>query len=284
MKRIDYNEALEIIKAEGLQPLFGIHHYSFNFEFQKSDKAFLFRKKSLINIGFEPFNNHSPAWVFSNNILGDCNLKILNAPIKQFTRIKNYNKLFWHLKLTDFNSFLERKDLISSNPKKHYPSTQTYNNIAQKLSYKMEFEKLDSNKFIERYDALRPSEFMTGEEIISSLYANNQGIPENYFKMASLSASDQIVAVALLVDDGQSLSLINITSARSKWSYGVILCTEIIKIACSNHYISFDAGVSGNYGSYKQKIFLDSMDVCLPTPLSFIERIKEKIKKILLPA
>ena len=90
---------------------------------------------------------------------------------------------------------------------------------------------------------------------------NNIGLPEEWIKIATLSHKDNIVAIFLFIDDGKSISLFNLATKRHRLSFGLVLCTDLIRYFSNRDYYSFDAGVSGKYGTYKAKIFLDSMDV-----------------------
>jgi hypothetical protein len=115
--------------------------------------------------------------------------------------------------------------------------------------------------FYEHYNALKNPEHYNGKKIYEILISNNPGLPEEWIKISTLKHDEKIVAIFLIIDDGISISLFNLATKRSKLSFGLVLCTDIIDYYCKIGYRSFDAGISGRYGIYKDKIFLHSMEI-----------------------
>ena len=107
----------------------------------------------------------------------------------------------------------------------------------------------------------QPPHFQSAEEVITTFKEANIGLNENWLKIAVLYQNERIVAIALLVNDKKSMSLISITTERNNLSFGTYLCIEIINYCCQNNYSSFDAGVSIQYDTYKDKVFIDSKEV-----------------------
>ena len=172
----------------------------------------------------------------------------------------------------ELSSFLKRRDMSSNQRGKNFPSTVTYNEINKKIKKKFNCETLDQEFFIKTYNKLKKQDYLEGDKVISLL--DSQSIPNIWLKTGVLKDNDDIVAIALLIDYGRPVSLFNIAGMRSNLSYGLILCAEIIDYCGRNLYFSFDCGVSGLYGNYKHKLFLDSYNVCQN------EKIIEKKKSI----
>ena len=165
------------------------------------------------------------------------------------------------LKTVSFNDFLERRSKNSSKPKKHFPTLESYEKYKSKINGDVIFDEFSKDFFFKNYNDLKNPEHLSGEIILEMFYKNNPHINTKWLRTASLYHNNSIVAIGIIVDDGKSLNLENIAAKRDSLSFGVVLCTEIVKYCCENSYYSFDAGVSGLYGSYKGKIFLDSREV-----------------------
>jgi|ERR1019366_351801 hypothetical protein len=258
------------MKIEKIKKTSSIWHYSFNE---------LYRKHNIFDQTTDKqntfcLNEFSPTLLLNNK-----KKYVKNVILSDFdSQNRNNRKVFWYLSLTDFNSFLDRRTIISSNPKKHYPTQYTYSKV--KTNGDLQLLAFDETVFIKYYNELKKAEHLSGEGVIKSLKDTNPPFIIKYLKMGMITDNEKVVAIAMLVDDSKSMSLINIAARRSSKSYGVILCTEIVKYCCENNYSSFDAGVSGMYGVYKDKIFLDSKEVYTPK-LSFSKRIIHKIKSLL---
>lgn len=237
-----------------------IWHYSFN-------SCFKTRLRTIGRIGYrfriyEPLNEFSPAKWF-NSELPLRTPKGYNVIIAPYNRnIRSQRKVFWFLALRgcDFEEFLLRKTESSSKPNKHYPSLQTYKALKDKLAYHVEITGHDED-FVSQYDRMKPPSYKSGAEKVDSLLENNIGLPIQWLKIFRLYVGEELVSMALIIDDGRSVSLQIPISKRSSYGYGNILNTEIIRYCCENKYYSFDAGVSGVFGVYKEKVFLDSFEI-----------------------
>ena len=276
MKKLDKNRANNIINEYGLKILNGIWHYSFNDSINK--KCFYFKSSSgkplIIK---EPLNIHCPSLIYGypNNQ----ELKLNNTIISKYQKSnKEQRKVFWYLKLTTLDSFLSRRTEISSNPRKHFPTTYTYNKLLNKITINLYVEDYYPENFNSIYDQIRPKDFSGANEIVGKLVNNIPDLPIQWLKTAKLYWNNEIVAIALIVDDKKSISLENITSIRHKYSFGIILCLKIIQKYSLLNYYSFDAGVSNIYGVYKDKIFLDSFEISR-NKIKWWIIIKQLIKK-----
>jgi hypothetical protein len=97
--------------------------------------------------------------------------------------------------------------------------------------------------------------------------------PREWFTFYALieEDSEECKGVILTIEDGRSCSAVNIASERSSgFGYGSFLFVEVIKYLCSMSYTSIDGGVSGRYGVYKDKIFLDVIPVDSSGSVPFI--------------
>jgi hypothetical protein len=155
-------------------------------------------------------------------------------------------KTFWYLKLTTFEGFLKRRSEASRNPKKHFPSIETYRKPEHELIYK----PYDFNEFACIYDKLKRPEHKSAHKMKKEVKIDGA-----LCRMAMYGTE----GICWIVDDGRSASLINLASVIDNRGVGIVMLVELVKYLCENGYKSFDAGVSGYYGGYKHKVFLDSI-------------------------
>ena len=238
---------------------------------KKNDDIILFDNKKL---------SHAPTLVFSNS--NSISTPKINYSISS-KYCKNENKIdniFWFLRLNGLQNYLFRRSQIASKPSKHFPTEKTYHKVKTKINGITKI--YDFNKgdfFTSNYNRLRNSNYLDGEQILKNLnnrYKNK--IPEKWIKTVALNCNNNVKAIALIIDDGHSVSLENIASERSSLSYGVFLCTQIIDFYSQLNYYSFDAGISKRYGVYKDKIFLDSFKINL-TKTSLMKRLINRFIK-----
>ena len=261
LQRISNNKIYDIITKYQLKLYHDIWHYSFQEKLLNQD---FYLKKTIngkISLFADPYNQWSPAPLFTNS---DSLHKIKSNNIvnEKYNRgNKTKRKIFWFLKLENFTDYLEERTQLSSKPSKHFPTLKNYNKKRNNVNGSMEIKPFNELFFYKHYNALKQPQHYDGEKIFESLILNNPGLPKKWLKMATLSHEEEIVAIFLLIDDGKSISLFNLASKRNQLSFGLVLCTDIIKFYCKIGYYSFDAGVSGKYGTYKDKIFLHSMDL-----------------------
>lgn len=252
---IDRNTARRLQRDLQLRPPLGMWHYSSNeilwpdkFEFIRNDRFHYLCATTLLN-------EWAPAAFFTDDpgvswVVGDSSKK---CP-------------FWHLSTVSFEKFLSRRSAVSANPKKNFPSIETYSRRARKLQCSMLNAPLfdDPDFFIETYSQLKLRRFaQDGQTCIDIALHSNPGVPRNWFQFYVLrTANGDCKAVVLVVNDGKSASMLNIAAAREGGAgYGTFILTQIINDLCQRSCSHFDAGVSGHYGHYKNLIFIDSMQV-----------------------
>jgi hypothetical protein len=268
----------DIIEKYQLKLYNDIWHYSFQKNLLKHD---YYLKKTLngkISLYAKPYNQWSPAPIYTNfhsannirskNIIND--LYNRNNPTKR--------KVFWFLRTNSFNEYLEERTNHSSNPSKHFPTSKNYMKKRNRVNGSMEICDFDREFYFCHYNRLKQEHFYNAEVMYSSLINSNPGLPKEWIKTVTLSHNDEIVAIFLIIDDQRSISLVNLASYRTNLGFGIILCTDIIKHCCDIGYYSFDTGVSGMYGEYKDRIFLHSRELNQPKQYSYINKFAKVIR------
>jgi len=255
----------ELIQKHDLKLYRDIWHYSFNKIFFKKDFYLLQNDNGDINLFSQPLNIFTPLPLYVNNN----DNRIINLTKNSHNCIldsyeflnKEERKIFWYLRTTTFEEFLERKTKRSKSAKATFPSSKSYYNFMKKHDIKLIINNFEKDYFIEHYNNLKKPDHLSGSEVINLLESNNPGIDKSWIKTASLFHDDKIVGIASIIDDGKSIFADNVATKICKLSYGICLFTEIVKFCCDNKYLSFDGGISGYYGGYKYKIWLDSFEV-----------------------
>ena len=251
----------KVVNDNNLHIYQNIWHYSFNNIFQQVNFKFEKVKDGTITLYSQPHNQFCPLLIYTNTDKKNL-LEEKNAIQNEFDHTnEKYRQVFWFLKTTTFNNFLEKRSRASSKPKKHFPTLESYDKIKNKIGEEIIFEKFNEKFFVENYNNLKQPEYLSGKELLELFRKNNPNINYDWLRIAYLNHNNETVAVAILVDDGKSLNLENIAAKRDSLGFGVFLCTELVKLCCEKNYYSFDAGVSGVYGNYKEKVFLDSKEV-----------------------
>ncbi|MBU2590514.1 MAG: hypothetical protein ABIJ24_02400 [Nitrospinota bacterium] len=274
LTRVKRDQVVQCAKDYGLNIYQDIWHYSFNPSLIRND--FILDKSCPEKIVLYPhpayIEDSCPALIYTNSS-GTIEHQIYNGVRKEFEKeVDRRRKIFWYLHITGFKDFLDRRTAESSKPKKHFPTVETYEKTREKIGGETEITFLDEANFIKHYNRIKKEEHSGGKETILSI---KQSVPEEWIKCAYLERDGDIVAAAILVDDGRSMSLQNVAAAKSNLGFGIFLVTEIIKYLSENNYTSFDAGVSGLYGVYKSKLFLDSKEL-------YRDRVKwKRVKEIL---
>ena len=252
------------MRRTGSSQQFGIYHDIWHYSFSDifSDKFIcISAKDGRTNIIRAPLDEWSPVLVYTNHE-GPPLAKTKNLVISEYDKTQaDVNKVFWYLSLSSFDDFLKRRDSISAHPSTNFPSTKTYQNMARKTDCLFRHENLDRDFFIGSYNRLNNAGHQSGEVVLDLLTRTDLLIPKEWIKTAYLVHNNEVVAIALLVDDLKSVCMVNMAAKRSNLSYGSLLITEIIKFCCDHNYYSADGGVSCKYGIYKDKLFLDSKSV-----------------------
>lgn len=242
--KISIAEAQSIIAQHDLHPPQRLWHYSFNIE-KFYDHMFLVSDGKYIRLQApRQLHQWAPLPIFTN---------------KHLDSIGASSSPFWICRLSTFDEFLLRRSLQSSKPRKHFPTLQTFEKKDLALNGRLVISNLETNSFIEIYDSLRRSTHLSGSETLSVFFRSNIGVPKEWFKMMTLTTSDSITGIGLLVDDGVSQSLINLASIIDKNRYGLYMLSLWTKECCQMGRKFIDAGISGTYGIYKNQIFLDSI-------------------------
>ena len=265
-------EINKIISKYNLSIHNDIYHFRFNSIFW-SDSFSLIKKNDKIILYDNKVYDYAPALVFSN-FKGPLNHKINNSIDVGYNKFnKNQRKIFWFLKLNGLNDYLKRRTLITKNPSKHFPTLKNFYKISDKINGNIHIKDLDISDFNFKYNQLKRDHYIEGREIYFNLINRYPNFPKDWIKSVELvDENENLLAIAMVVDDKVSISLENISSKRSNLSYGIYLCTKIIDIYSNKNYRHFDAGISNIYGVYKDKIFLDSKEVIIKKT-SILKRI-----------
>lgn len=276
-KKLSNKEAWQIITEEGLLLHQDLWHFSFNPVFDY--REYYFDKKNKVVYSL-PLNQWSPMLVYlkhsfflpQNNFITE----------KTFDRNnKEKRKIFWYLHTTTFDDFLNRRSLVSSQPAKNFPSIQTYQKkIASISGMRFEVCDFDMQFFKHHYNSLNKDGYLSAEEVYKASVESIAKIPESWLRLACLCHANEVKAIMLIVEDGRSVSFINMASERTSYGYGLVLCVELVKYCTEKNYHSFDSGISGMYGNYKEKIFLDSKEIFSETKqknTSVLAKLKSRI-------
>lgn len=241
--------ALREIADYGLNPYFDVWHYSFNVEkfFVKMVREVDGKYRSIY--AASALNQWSPLPLFSDIPTIAVASHVSDNP-------------FWYYRLSSLEHYLDRRTSLSEQPGKHFPSTITYRKLVARYSIQLIVNAFDGSEFELYYNKYKAASYLRAEEVINALKSSSPGLPSSWLKIALLRVDDEVKAVGLIIDDNKSVSLINLASdSRSKISNGIMLCVKIIEYYSARSYKSFDAGISGRYGVYKDKIFLDSIPI-----------------------
>lgn len=258
---IKSSEVNKVISDHNLKIYRNIWHYSFNEMFWKKDFEFNKLENGDIFLHTEAHNQFSPLLLFTNSLI-DVKIQKNNHLLENYiAHDETKRNILWFLRINSFNDFLERRSKTSSKPKKHFPSLESYDKIRNKINTDIVIQPLDKNYLFENYDKLKLDEHMSGIELYNLFNKNNPIFNFEWMKTVSVIYENEVSAIAIIIDDGKSINLENIASKRDSLGFGIYLCTELVKYCSEKEYFSFDAGVSGIYGNYKQKIFLDSFEV-----------------------
>lgn len=255
-------EALAIIRAFNLKPHRDFWHFGYHLELLESPFNLLRQGEELYLYPNETIDRWSPLPIFTNSRnkqvpeqIRDFKRCILKTVSKD--KIQSDRKYFWWTKTQDFSAFLTHRDQISHKAKANFPSTYTYARVKAKLAVEFSIIPWNQNFFIEHYDNLKRPEHSSADQ------THLPAVPQDWLKLVCLIKSDLVVAIALIIDDQKSICASNMASQRisGRAGYGVFLCTELFKYCCEHGYHSCNAGISGVYGGYKNKIF-QAYQVC----------------------
>jgi hypothetical protein len=262
------SKAMELIREEGLLPWRGLWHYSFDLErFHKRLGALYVGRRCRYLYGEKPLNQWSPRPLYCSPGWEETCRDV----------VQDEANPYWYLRLTTFEEFLDRRSAVSRKPKKHFPSKHTYSKHDRKYKARFRVLDLEDSEFVDAYDRLRRPDHLDGQGVCETLVSSSPGLPRDWMKVASLEIDGRTVAVSLLVDDGRSCSMVNLASELGPGSLGVYLAAKTVEHLCARGYESFDSGVSGAYGYYKKKIFLDTVSVSIPDVLPIGVRLRLRL-------
>ncbi len=274
---IQASEKDKVIQDYNLHIYKNIWHYSFNDNFRRNNFQLEKNSNGQVILFSKAYHIFAPTLIYTNHNK-EVLLKKNNALSCEFNPTnKNYRHVFWFLKTTNFNDFLTRRSKTSSRPQKNFPSLQTYDKYKKEINGHTEIKEFNKEFFTKNYNNLKHPEFLSGELVLDNFVKNNPDIDFKWLYTTALFHNDSVVTIGIIVDDGRSINLETIASKRDPISYGVILCADIVKYCCGKNYGSFDAGVTGIYGNYKQRIFLDSWEIFVePEKFSRYFRVWER--------
>jgi hypothetical protein len=252
---ISVKEALRIIEADSLKPACDAWHFSWDIE-RFCETMLLQTVGGYLHVfAPRPLNEWTPVAQFTN----------CPTPVPLRT-IKPEPLPYWFLRLTTFDDFLARRSALSSQPGAHFPSRQTYPSAERRMNCRLERLPLSGNEahFAAWYDQLKNVKYNhTGEACWTRAVADNPGVPREWFTIYALfdNATKACKAVQLAISDRKSQSGINIAAQRgSGIGYGIFLDVEITRELCANGCAFVDCGISGEYGGYKRKVYLDALE------------------------
>jgi len=253
-RTIPVREAARLIALNNLKPACGVWHFSWDIERFCETMMLQTIDGALHVYAPRPLNEWAPVAHFTD------------SPDPLPLRTSKPEPLpYWFLRLTTFEEFLDRRTAARACSGERFPSRVTYPRAVTRLGCHLEHMKLHGNeeRFARWYDDLKDARYKhTGDECWRGAIAQNPGVPPRWFTVSALieNTSGACKAVQLAVSDHLSHSAMSIAAARrSRFGYGVMLAVEEIKRLCGTGAMSFDCGVSRNYGGYKKQIFLDAV-------------------------
>ena len=254
-------EALRIIAANGLKPAHGAWHYSWDVERFHPTMLLSETRTGITLRATGAINEWAPVAAYTSEPTPPPLQTIKPDPVS-----------YWFLRLGTFDDFLARRSEQSSQPDAHFPTRQTYAVASRKLNCRLEQFSLGGNEalFAALYDRLKAAKYRhSGEACWRGAIHHNPGVPLEWFRVFTLTEADTgaCKAVQIGIQDSRSCSGINAGSERrSGVGYGILLDVEIVRHLCGLGMSSFDCGVSGDYGGYKRKVFMDAMPTIVEPP------------------
>ena len=251
MSKLNAAEALKCIQDRNLRAVGNAWHYSWDLErffpelylLETPAHSYLFHPKPIPYIS-------APAPLFST----DGDLKTIMAHTGRCFP-------YWFLHYHGFEAFLDRRSDVSSNSTSNFPTRQTYPRFMNKRGGVIERLPLMANMdmFIEQFSAWKPAGFaFNGAECVRFYFKANPDVPRDWFYVYRLvdPVRNTGLGVMLTIEDGRSAAMLNLASQRG---YGLIMIVEAFRLMGLLNYSSINAGISGIYGHYKSKLFLDMM-------------------------
>ena len=251
---VSARETLRIIAANNLKPAHGAWHYSWDVERFHRTMLLSETRTGVTVRATGAINEWAPVAAYTS--------EPESSPLET---IKSDPMPYWFLHLGTFDDFLARRSEHSSQPDAHFPTRQTYAAASRKSNCRLEHLPLAGNEalFAALYDRLKNAKYRhSGEDCWRGAINNNPGVPLEWFHVFMLldASTGVCKAVQIGIQDSRSYSGINAGSERrSGVGYGILLDVEIVRHLCGLGLTSFDCGVSGDYGGYKRKVFMDAI-------------------------
>ncbi len=251
VRMVSAAEAQGIINSLGLVTVADSWHHSWNLEtfWDSMFHAEVGKHTYVFNPG-PSYLPSSPLPMFSDD-------PALDAVMGKTGRFGPY----WYLRLGTFENFLDRRTRASGVPRNHFPTTYNYEKTVQKAGLTLVRASLRGNEklFISQFTRYKPKKYnFAGDDAYKFYVEQNQRTPREWFFVYMLmdKVSGDCAGVALTIEDGRSVSVMNIATRPGA---GVLLLVEMTKILCAHGCRAMDGGVTPAYGSYKSMIFLDSL-------------------------
>lgn len=176
-RRVSIKKARRIIETRDLATVNDSWHHSWDIA-RFFDEMYIYEHRAHVYVFHtKPLNPWSPAPLFTNDKALDTLIAQVDCP-------------FWLLKLTDFDGFLARRSALSSNPKKHFPTRQTYQRHADKLACRIERMPLIGHEafFTRNYDHWKvPKHNHSAEQVLGNQAKFNKLIPRGWFFIYALN-------------------------------------------------------------------------------------------------
>ena len=256
---ISTKDAISLIKDKGLKTIQNSWHFNYNIEIFYEKCGLLYDKiNEIVYLDYKnllgPWSP-LPIWTLDGNAIP------LHYSLQEIDITPNEDTFyFWRTITNNFDDYL---NIRTKRAKKqnHFPTISSYNKLKNNENIRLMIFDFNLKNYSE-IERNQKADWHAG----AATYLQHPGVgwsssPEEWKKMAYLYHEDEVVATAPILVDNNSISLLNTTAKRTKYSYGVILCCEIIKWCCENGKMSFDCGISKVRGCYKQKSFLDCIGV-----------------------
>jgi len=153
----------------------------------------------------KPYNQWSPAicYVNHNQPVSIKSENIIQVPYLIENKVKR--KLFWYLKTNSFDEYLNRRNNLSKQPQKNFPTLKNYKKKRNKVNGIIQVKPFEKDFFAFYHDKLKQEHFLSGNELIDSLRKNYPGLPKDWIKLVTLTHDNNIVAIFSIIDDGRSI-------------------------------------------------------------------------------
>jgi len=250
---ISARDAVSLIKEKKLKTIQNSWHYNYNIE-TFYDHLLYDKMNEIVYLNYEnllgPWSP-LPVWTSDGNPIP------LHYTLQEIDGKPSEDTFyFWRTLTNNFDDYLKTRT-TRTKKNNHFPTTTSYKKLKSNENIRLMIFDFDLNALVESERGQKKDWHASVSEYIHHPGVGWGRCPENWRKMAFLYHDDKVVATAPIVVDDNSVCLLNITAKKTRYSYGVVLCCELIKWCCENEKMSFDCGISKDRGCYKRKTFLD---------------------------